>query len=311
MTIPLLGAHMSIAGGVANALYRGSSIGCDAIQMFTRNANRWVAKDLEPEDIVAFDQARRETRIEEIVAHSSYLINLASPDDTLHARSVEALITELGRCAQLGIRKYVLHPGSSVGSAEQEGLQRVAASLREGLAATDDAVTVLLETTAGQGSVLGRSFEQLAWLLEHTEPATRLGVCFDTAHALASGYDFRSRDTYEEMWHRFETLIGRELLGCIHVNDSKANLGSNVDRHIHIGEGYVGLEAFRLLVNDTRLHHAPMLLETPKSKDMAEDIRNLGTLRALVGLEESVANISLEEFLRSIGGQVSGTVEQP
>lgn len=289
MTRPLLGAHMSIAGGPANALRRGHSIHCDAIQMFTRNANRWTSKDLTPDDVAEFARARRETGIEAIVAHSSYLINLASPDEELWHRSCEALVIELGRCAQLGVRSYVLHPGSHVGTGEEEGLERAAVALTRALAASDPGVTILLENTAGQGSVVGYSFEHLAWLLAHAEPASHLGVCFDTAHALASGYDFRDRDAYEAMWAHFEALIGRHRLGCIHVNDSARDLGSGVDRHAHIGEGFVTLEAFRLLVNDERLHHVPMLLETPKGEDMAEDVMNLAALRGLIGRREPIA----------------------
>lgn len=284
--LPRLGAHMSIAGGPAQALYRGASIGCAAIQMFTRNANRWSAKDLTPEEIAAFHRARAETGIDPVVAHSSYLINLGSPDEALWQRSVEALVTELERCQQLGIDRYVLHPGSCAAAsagetAVEEGLERVARGLARALQATEG-VTILVEIMAGQGAGLGRTFEELRWLLEHATPGERLGVCFDMAHALAAGYEYRDAAAYEAMWAAFEASIGRARLGCIHLNDSKRDLGSHVDRHTHIGEGYVGLEAFRLLLNDSRLHHVPMLLETPKEEDLADDVRNLATLRALL-----------------------------
>jgi deoxyribonuclease-4 len=278
---PLLGAHMSIAGGPANALLRGRSIDCDAIQMFTRNANRWDSRDLTDKEIAAFHEAREATGLAHVVAHSSYLINLGSPDEALWARSQGALATELERCRLLGIAHYVLHPGAHMGAGEEAGLQRIADGLTATLAAFGDGVTILLENTAGQGTALGYSFEQLHWLLENS-PAERLGVCFDTAHALAGGYDLRDAAGYAATWDAFDRTIGLERLAAIHLNDSKRDLGSRVDRHTHIGEGALGLEPFRLLVNDVRLRHIPMLLETPKNEDLAEDIMNLATLRSLV-----------------------------
>ncbi|NLD42943.1 MAG: deoxyribonuclease IV [Chloroflexi bacterium] len=278
---PLLGAHMSIAGGPANALLRGRSIDCDAIQMFTRNANRWDSRDLTDKEIAAFHEAREATGLAHVVAHSSYLINLGSPDEALWARSQGALATELERCRLLGIAHYVLHPGAHMGAGEEAGLQRIADGLTATLAAFGDGVTILLENTAGQGTALGYSFEQLRWLLENG-PAERLGICFDTAHALAAGYDLRDAAGYAATWDAFDRTIGLERLAAIHLNDSKRDLGSRVDRHTHIGEGALGLEPFRLLVNDVRLRHIPMLLETPKNEDLAEDIMNLATLRSLV-----------------------------
>jgi deoxyribonuclease IV len=281
---PRLGAHMSIAGGLAKALKRGHSIGCDAIQIFTRNASRWASKDLTEADTQEFARALESTGIHPVVAHSSYLINLASPDDDLWARSVVALVTELERCRRLGVRDYVLHPGAHMDAGEQAGMARVVAGLREAFAATAGAdVIVLLEITAGQGSALGATFEQLAWMADHARPAERVGVCFDTAHALAAGYDFRDARSYAAMWHQFDAVIGLRRLRAIHLNDAKRDLGSHVDRHEHIGEGYVGLEAFRLLVNDPALRHVPMLLETPKGEDMREDVMNLARLRSLIG----------------------------
>lgn len=278
---PLLGAHMSIAGGPANALLRGRSIDCDAIQMFTRNANRWDSRDLTDKEIAAFHEAREATGLAHVVAHSSYLINLGSPDEALWARSQAALATELERCRLLGIAHYVLHPGAHMDAGEQAGLQRIADGLTATLDAFGDGVTILLENTAGQGTALGYSFEQLRWLLENG-PAERLGICFDTAHALAAGYDLRDAAGYAATWDAFDRTIGLERLAAIHLNDSKRDLGSRVDRHTHIGEGALGLEPFRLLVNDVRLRHIPMLLETPKNEDLAEDIMNLATLRSLV-----------------------------
>jgi len=280
---PRLGAHMSISGGPAKALERGHSIGCDTIQIFTRNANRWTSQDLTDADVEAFASAQQATGIHPVIAHSSYLINLASPDADLWRRSVEALIVELERCQRLGVRAYVLHPGAHMGAGEEAGMARVVEGLCTALAANADAdVTVLLEITAGQGSALGTTFEQLAWMATHTTPTARVGVCFDTAHALAAGHDFRDADSYAAMWCRFDATIGLDRLRAIHLNDALRDLGSRVDRHTHIGAGYVGLEAFRLLVNDPALRHVPMLLETPKGKDMHEDVENLARLRGLI-----------------------------
>lgn len=283
MTGLRLGAHMSIAGGPANALRRGQSIGCDAIQIFTRNANRWESKDLTEREIEDFQETRAHTGIAPVVAHSSYLINLGSSDEALWRKSVEAMIVELRRCQQLGVQDYVLHPGSHGGAGEEVGLKRVAEGLRSALEATADAQTVIaLEITAGQGHGLGCRFEHFAQIIEQTELSERLRICFDTAHVLAAGYEFRHRVAYDAMWAEFDALIGLGRLRAVHLNDAKRDLGSHVDRHEHIGQGCVGLEAFRLLVNDPRLRHIPMILETPKGPDMLEDIRNLTLLRSLV-----------------------------
>ncbi|MHB0856464.1 MAG: deoxyribonuclease IV [Anaerolineae bacterium] len=283
MPSPCLGAHMSISGGPANALRRGHSIGCDAIQMFTRNANRWDAKDLSPEDIAAFCQARSETGIAAVVAHSSYLINLGSPDEPLWNKSVRALVRELERCAQLGIDAYVLHPGAHMGAGEEAGLARILAGLDAACTATaDSSVVILLENTAGAGTLLGHTLEQLAWLADHMGDQARVGICLDTAHAFAAGYDLRTVEGYEGIWQAFDHHIGLRRLRALHLNDSKGELGSRLDRHENIGEGKLGLEPFRLLVNDLRLRGVPMLLETPKSADLHEDIENLACLRSLI-----------------------------
>ena len=217
------------------------------------------------------------------MAHSSYLINLASPEEELWLKSLDAAITEMRRCAQLGIVDYVLHPGSHRGAGEEVGLRRIAEGLTRALEAMADAeVIVLLETTAGQGDGIGCRFEHLAWLLEHIQPTERVGVCFDTAHVLAAGYEYRQPESYANMWQQFGRIIGMARLRAIHLNDSKRDLGSQVDRHEQIGRGYVGLEAFRLLLNDPALRHIPMILETPKGPDMAEDIANLALLRSLL-----------------------------
>lgn len=283
MAGPRLGAHMSIAGGPARALERGQSIGCETIQMFTRNANRWDSRDLTAEEVAAFHVARQTTGIESVVAHSSYLINLGSPDAALWQRSLAALVSELRRCAQLGIEDYVLHPGSHSGTDEEQGLERIAIGLRQALDATSgDRTRIALETTAGQGDGLGYCFEHLAWLLDRLRAPERSGVCLDTAHILAAGYEYRTAETYAALWAQFDETIGLEHLRAIHLNDSKKDLDSHVDRHEQIGQGCVGIEAFRLLMNDSALRHVPMILETPKGEDMAEDVVNLTLLRSLI-----------------------------
>ncbi len=280
---PRLGAHMSISGGPANALYRGASISCDAIQMFVGSPNRWRSKALTDQDVEAFEQALELTGIQPIVAHSAYLINLGSPDDALFERSLGLLVDELERCARLGIVDHVLHPGAHMGAGEEAGLQRIATGLSLALERTaDKKVRILLETTAGMGSHLGYRFEHLAWLIERVGGDERLGVCLDTAHVLAAGYDLRTAPAYEQMWTSFHDTIGLDQLHCIHLNDSLKALDSRVDRHTWIGQGEVGLEAFALLVNDRRLARVPMLLETPKGEDLREDVEALALLRSLV-----------------------------
>lgn len=278
-----LGAHMSIAGGPANALRRGRSIGCDAIQMFTRNANQWRARAFTEAEIADFHRTHAETGIDPVVAHGSYLINLGTLDDVLWKKSLDALLDELERCRLLGIPDYVLHPGAHMDAGEEAGLARVLQALDMACESTADSnVWIDLEITAGQGTGLGHRFEHLAWLMERAAAPERLGVCFDTAHALAAGYEFRQPESYRAMWQEFDQIIGLDQLRVIHLNDSKKDLGSRVDRHEQIGEGCVGIEAFRLLVNDPALRRVPMLLETPKGDEMLEDIVNLSVLRSLV-----------------------------
>jgi deoxyribonuclease IV len=283
MAKPRLGAHMSIDGGPANALLRGQQIGCETIQMFTRNANRWSSRDLTSREIEDFIQAYRVTGVTPVVAHSSYLINLGSPDDALWERSITAATSEIMRCAALHIGTFVLHPGAHLGSGEEAGLARIVAGLNRAVETTADAdVIISLETTAGQGSSLGCSFEHLGYMLSNCKYPERLGICFDTAHALAAGYEYRQREAYEAMWAHFDAAIGLDKLRAIHINDSKKDLNSHVDRHEQIGQGFVTLEAFRMLLNDPRLVRVPMILETPKGPEMLEDIQNLAILRSLI-----------------------------
>ncbi len=279
----LLGAHQSIAGGVENALSRGQEAGCDTIQIFVKTPNRWVSKPIAGENVIAFREAVDETGIWPVFAHSLYLINLATPDDALWHKSLDALVDDLERCEQLGLPGLVIHPGSHMGSGEGEGIARIAAALDAAHARLPGyGVQVWLEVTAGQGAHLGYTFAQLRAMIAAVKEPERLGICFDTAHAFAAGYELRTQDGYEATWREFDETLSLERLKAIHLNDSKKELGSRVDRHEHIGKGLLGLEPFRFLLNDPRFRGVPMTLETEKSPDLAEDKENLALLRSLV-----------------------------
>jgi deoxyribonuclease-4 len=278
-----LGAHESISGGLHKAFDRAESAGCDAVQIFVKSNRSWAVKPLLEEDISQFKAKAEETGIHPVVGHASYLLNLASPKEPLWIKSRDTLITELERCEALDVGWLVLHPGSHVGAGEEAGLARVAQALGEIHAATAGfRAQILLETTAGQGTNLGYCFEHLAWLMEHAPEGERLGVCLDTCHVFAAGYELRTPEGYAETMKAFDQVIGLEQLKAIHLNDSKRDLGSRKDRHDHIGKGCIGLEGFRLLLNDPRLAGLPGLLETPKGDDLQEDRENLAVLRSLI-----------------------------
>ncbi|MET0500777.1 MAG: deoxyribonuclease IV [Candidatus Binatia bacterium] len=282
-THPLLGAHMSIAGGVDKSLLLGKTVDCDAIQIFTKSSRQWAAKPYTKEEIELFDFNRKTTGITTVIAHDSYLLNLGSPDGALRKRSVGAFIDELERCEILGVANLVAHPGAHVGAGEEEGIKTIAGSLDEVHKACPGYSTkVTLEITAGQGSNLGYRFEQIGNIIDATKENDRLRVCFDTEHAFAAGYDIRTKEGYERTFSEFDETIGIEVLAAFHLNDSKREFNSRVDRHEHIGKGYIGVEAFRLLLNDQRFWGLPMCLETPKGPDLAEDRENLTLLRSLL-----------------------------
>ena len=277
---------MSIAGGIDKALWRGMKLGCDVIQLFTKNASQWRAKPLLADAIAAFRQACHETRVRPVAAHNSYLINLASPDEGLYKRSVEALWEEMRRAEALGVPYLVMHPGSHRGGGEEEGFYRIARAINllhyQG---PDIKVQILLETTAGQGATVGYRFEHFARIIEMIEKDEGIGVCLDTSHCFAAGYNIGTQEGYEATMKEFERIIGLGRLKLIHLNDSKAALGTRVDRHEQIGQGYLGLESFRLFMQDLRLADIPFILETPKGKaPNGEDWDrvNLRTLRGLV-----------------------------
>ena len=283
---PLLGAHMSIAGGVGNALLDGKKVNCDAIQIFTKSSRQWAAKPYTKEEIEQFKVNRKDTGISTVIAHDSYLLNLGSPDTALRIRSVAAFIDELERCETLGVSNLVAHPGAHIGTGEAEGIKTIAKSLDEvHTACPGYNVKITLEITAGQGSNLGYRFEQIHSIIDATKQSERLRVCFDTEHAFAAGYDIRTKDGYERTFTQFDEAIGIKLLAAFHLNDSKKEFNSRVDRHEHIGKGFIGVEAFRLLLNDKRFWGLPMCLETPKGPDLKEDRENLALLRSLINAD--------------------------
>jgi deoxyribonuclease IV len=263
--MPRLGAHLSIAGGLPRAVDRAEASGCAALQIFTKSAGQWRARTLPPEEIALFKRRVRQTGIRPVVAHNSYLINLAAADEALRTRSIESLCDELDRADALGLDGLVMHPGSFTSGNEADGLGLIADGLSRIFDARPDGRTrVLLEHTAGQGTNLGHRFEHLAQIIDRLNGSRRVGVCLDTCHLIAAGYDIRSQEGYEETFRQFGKIVGFSRLKVFHLNDSKKPCGSRVDRHEHIGKGCIGLEPFRRIVNDPRFARLPMLLETPK-----------------------------------------------
>lgn len=291
--MPKLGAHMSIAGGVDRAIQRGQSVGCEAIQIFTKSSNQWRAAPLTDDVLQRFHANQQETGIGPVVGHTAYLINLASPNPELWQKSVDAFVEEMERAQRMGLPYLITHPGAHTGAGEEVGIRRVAQAIDEIHGRAKDVQTmILLETTAGSGSALGGSFEQLAQMIALTGAPERVGVCLDTNHAFAAGYDLRTPDTYAATFEAFDRIVGLHRLRVFHLNDSKRDLGSRVDRHEHIGKGFMGLQPFRMLMNDPRFADRPMILETPKGPDLLEDAENLRVLRSLA--EEN--NIHEQEY---------------
>lgn len=282
--MPLLGAHESTAGGLHLAFVRIISVGGQALQIFTRNQRQWQVPPLTAEEISRFRGQWAESPDMPVASHASYLINLGSGDGAQAEKSVQAVVEELRRCDLLGIPWLVIHPGSHGGDGVEVGLARVVKNLDAALAAAgkESTVKILLETTAGQGNALGSRFEELAWIIDNARRPDRLGVCLDTCHIFAGGYDIRTPETYTRTMADFDRTIGLERLLFIHLNDSKKDLGSRVDRHEHIGRGRIGRAGFGLLLNDPRFARMPMTLETPKGDDLVEDRENLRLLQTLV-----------------------------
>lgn len=282
---PPLGAHLSVAGGLENAFASARKAGCDCLQIFVKNQRQWQAPRLREEQIAAYKHAQRETGLEPVVAHASYLLNLASPDATMRERSIKAMIDELQRCEALGVSGLIFHPGAHLSDTMEAGVKRVARSLDEVHRTCRGFRTrILLETTAGQGSTIGYRFEQLAAILNATTAPDRLGVCLDTCHLFAAGYDFRKPEGYAAMMAELDSHVGVTNVYCVHTNDSKRECGSRVDRHEHIGKGKIGQQGFAHFLNDPRWRHVPFILETPKGKDGRGSDLDRVNLKRLRGL---------------------------
>lgn len=276
----ILGAHVSIAGGVQNAPLNGRKIGCEAIQMFAKNQTQWQARPFSVENISGFQKNLKESGLRAVVIHDSYLINLCAPDPINLKKSLDAFVDELERAEALGVPYVVTHPGSHLGKGEDWGVARIAESLDEIHERTPGfKVVTLLETTAGQGTNLGYTFEQLAAMRAKVKAKKRVGVCADSCHMYSAGYDLKNKKSYEDVWKRFGDVIGFEHLKAFHVNDTKKAHASRVDRHDHIGAGQLGLDPFRWLLHDPRFENIPGLLETPGGEEDFK--RNLKILRSL------------------------------
>lgn len=278
----LLGAHMSIAGGLHMAFAHIRAVGGTALQIFTRNQRQWRIPPLSDYDAELFAMAWAQWGDYPVAAHDSYLINLASPDPDLRERSLAAFAEELRRVEILKIPYLVTHPGSHLGQGVEQGIDRYAATLDQAIERSGTSrAMVLLETTAGQGTNLGASFEELARIMERSRHPQRLGVCYDTCHTFAAGYDIRTPEAYAATFARFDSVIGLDRLRFFHLNDTPTELGARKDRHAHIGQGAIGLDGFGLLMRDGRFAQVPKVLETPKEADLADDVRNLAILRGL------------------------------
>ncbi len=287
--MPILGAHQSISGGYYRSVEIAAECGCQCVQLFSKNNNQWKAKEISNDDVTKFQGALERLKISHPLVHDSYLINLAAPEDELWKKSIDAFVVELQRAERLGIPYVVTHPGAFTTSSEEAGLGRIVQALNEVHAQTRGIKAMcLLENTAGQGSTLGWKFEHLAAILHDVRDPERLGLCVDTCHVFAAGYALSTPPEYKATMKAFDKIVGLKLIKAFHLNDSKKELGSRVDRHEHIGRGKIGLEGFRLLVNDKRFAKVPMYLETPKENDDGEangvelDKMNLAMLRGLV-----------------------------
>jgi len=287
--MPLLGAHMSISGGLHLAFDRLAEVHGEALQIFTKNERQWKSPAITPQDVELFRANWQRCGSIPVAAHGSYLINLAAIDTVNLGKSVEAFADELRRAELLKVPFLITHPGSHLGAGVEEGLRRFTENMDRALDISKTSeVIILIENTAGQGTNLGSSFEEIAFILNETRNRERVAVCFDTCHAFAAGYDLRDDQCYEETFLQFDQAVGLAQVKYFHLNDSKKGLASRVDRHEHIGKGSIGLEGFRLLLNDPRFCDHPMVLETPKEKDLENDKENLRTLRSLlVGAENS------------------------
>lgn len=279
----LLGAHTSISGGVSKSIELADKLGFTAMQIFTKNNNRWFQKDLSETEINLYKTKLEKSNIKFVVAHNSYLINLCATNKSILAKSRKAFLDELNRCKLLGIPHLNFHPGAHLGAGEKDGIKLIAESLNIAHERTKNyKVSSMLETTAGQGTVIGCKFEELREIIDLVEEKDRMTVCIDTAHVFAAGYDIKDSRNFKKVIKEFDDIIGLERLKCFHMNDSKKPFGSRVDRHEHIGKGFIGLEGFKNIMNEKKLTKVPKILETPKGKEQLEDLENLKILKNLI-----------------------------
>lgn len=278
----LLGAHVSIAGGMYKAFDRGEKIGCTAIQIFTKSGRSWFAKKLTTDEIEKFKERNKESTIKSVIAHSAYLINIGSKNSDTEKKSLKSLIQELERCKELGIPYLVLHPGSHLGAGEEECIKKISKNLDLALKSVKGKVMILLENVAGQGTNVGYTFEQLKEIRDLCKEKKRIGICLDTCHVFAAGYPINTEKGYKETIKKFEKTLGIRSLKAIHLNDSKDGLGEKKDRHANIGKGKIPLSTFRLIMNDPKLKNIPKILETPIKKDESEYIPEIKLLRKMV-----------------------------
>ena len=280
---PLVGGHMSIAGGLYKSIDRAEDVGATCMQIFTKSNKQWAAKKITQEDVQQFKERWKNSTIGPVVVHASYLINIGSAQQILRSKSVHALREELERCDILDIPYLIVHPGAATNSSADECLELIAKSINEIFDNYQGHAKLLLENTAGQGTAVGTTLEQLAAIYKNIQHKKAVGFCIDTCHAFAAGYDLSTKKGYESFWKQFEELIGIEKLRAIHCNDSKKKIGCKVDRHEDIGKGEIGLESFWLLMNDERFLQIPKICETPKGDDeQANDARNIETLKKLI-----------------------------
>jgi deoxyribonuclease-4 len=277
-----LGAHVSISGGLHNAILNGDALGCECIQIFTKNQTRWFFRDRTEAEIQKYFDYKKKSDIILVISHAAYLINLASPKPEVYQKSLDAYLDEHNRCHEIEIPYLVIHPGAHLKKGEDYGIKKIAESINITHEKTSKyTVTTLLEITAGQGTSIGYRFQQIREIMDLVETKSRIDVCYDTCHAFVAGYDIRDAKSYEQTFQEFDDIIGLDHLKLFHLNDSKREFASKVDRHANIGEGDIGLEGFRNLLQDKRFDNIPGVLETPKGKDMTQDKKNLGILRRL------------------------------
>lgn len=278
-----IGAHMSVSGGFFNAIKDADSIGCTALQIFTKSCRQWKSKPIETQDAELFIQTQKKSHIQVVISHASYLINLGSTTEEVRTKAYNALVDEIIRCNMLEIPYLVLHPGTAEKSEKDATLKNIGSQINKALEETAPiTTTILIETMAGQGKSVGSTFEELATILDQIKDKTRIGVCFDTCHAFAAGYDFTTKEGYNRTFQHFDDIIGLQYLKAFHINDSKKELNSHVDRHENIGQGCIPIQAFEMILNDIRFKFIPKILETPHEEDLKNDMKNLQTLLNLI-----------------------------